>query len=87
MEVAEKFLNGIYYVCSTTFNFFFFVNKKLKKSPSKVANTQINFSPSWAAQTDQTEEFMFENVAHRPTVYKTGTRKSFSNSQKTNYQK
>ena len=25
-----------------------------------------------AAQTAQTEEFMFQNVAFRPTVYKTG---------------
>ena len=25
-----------------------------------------------AAQTVQTEEFMFQNVAYRPTVYKTG---------------
>ena len=25
-----------------------------------------------AAQMDQTEEFMFQNVTYRPTVYKTG---------------
>ena len=27
----------------------------------------------WAAQTAQTEEFIFQNVAYRPTVYRTGT--------------
>ena len=27
----------------------------------------------WTALTAQIEEFMFQNVAYRPTVYKTGT--------------
>ena len=27
----------------------------------------------WAAQTAQTEEFMFQNVAYSPTVYKSGS--------------
>ena len=27
----------------------------------------------WGAQIAQTEKFMFQNVAYRPTVYKTGT--------------
>ena len=26
----------------------------------------------WAAQIAQTEEFMFQNVAYRPSAYKTG---------------
>ena len=26
----------------------------------------------WAAQMAQTEEFMFQNVAYRPTVYRNG---------------
>ena len=53
----------------------FFALKKLKKSPSKVAQDNSNplFSlTTWAAQTAQTEEFMFQNVAYRPTVYKLG---------------
>ena len=33
-------------------------------------NTQF-YSP-WAAQMTQTEEFMFQKVAFRTTVYKTG---------------
>ena len=33
--------------------------------------TQIHFF-FLAAQTAQTEEFMFQNVAYRPTVYRTG---------------
>ena len=51
----------------------FFALKKLKKPPSKVAQKNSNplFS-SLTAQTAQTEEFMFQNVAYRPTVYKTG---------------
>ena len=53
-----------------------FALKKLKKTPSKVA--QKNSNPLFflltasTAQMAQTEEFMFENVAYRPTVYRTG---------------
>ena len=50
---------------------FFFALKKLKKTPSNVAQKNSNplfFSLlPWAAQTAQTEEFMFQNVAYRPT--------------------
>ena len=54
---------------------FFFAHNKLKKPPSKVA--QKNSNPLFSllprsAQTAETEEFMFQNVAYRPTVYKTG---------------
>ena len=48
---------------------------KLKKHPQKLfKNTQFFLSIlPWAAQMDhQKEEFMFQNVAYRPTVYKTG---------------
>ena len=53
---------------------FFFALKKLKKPPSKVA--QISSNPLFSlaastAQIAQTEEFMFQNVAYRPTVYRT----------------
>ena len=52
------------------------LHKKLKKTPSKVA--QKNSNPLFSltastAQMAQTEEFMFQNVAHRPTVYRTGS--------------
>ena len=52
-----------------------FAHKKLKKPPSKVA--QKNSNPLFSltastAQMAQTEEFMFQNVAYRPTVYRTG---------------
>ena len=50
--------------------------KSWKKHPEKLLRkTQIHFFSllPWAAQTAQTEEFMFQNVAYRPTVYKTGT--------------
>ena len=50
--------------------------KKVEKIPLKVAQKYVlNFFSSllpWAAQTAQTEEFMFQNVAYRPTVYRTG---------------
>ena len=53
----------------------FFAFKKLKKTPSKVA--QKNSNPLFSltastAQMAQTKEFMFQNVAYRPTVYRTG---------------
>ena len=53
----------------------FFALKKLKKPPSKVAQNNLNplfFLTAWATQTAQTEEFMLQNVANRPTVYRTG---------------
>jgi len=49
--------------------------RQLKKPPSKVAQKNSNpllFLTAWAAQTAQTEEFMFQNVAYRKTVYRTG---------------
>ena len=48
----------------------FFTHEKLKKTTPKIAkNTLIVFSLlPWAAQA---EEFMFQNVAYRATVYKT----------------
>ena len=50
--------------------------KKVEKIPLKVAQKYVlNFFSSllpWAAQTAQTEEFMFQNVAYKPTEYKTG---------------
>ena len=55
----------------------FFAHKKLKKSLSKVAQKNSNplFSlTALTAKTAQTEEFMFQNVAYRPTVYRTGVR-------------
>ena len=49
---------------------FFLPTKSWKNHPQKLLRkTQIQ---PWAAQTAQTEEFMFQNVAYRPTVYRTG---------------
>ena len=50
----------------------FLRTKSLKKLASKVAQKNTNpffFLTAWAAQT---AEFMFQNVAYRPTVYRTG---------------
>ena len=44
----------------------------IKICPEKKTNT-LFFLTAWAAQTAQTEEFMFQIVAYRPTVYRTGT--------------
>ena len=51
-----------------------FAHKKLKKPPSKVSQKYSIFFPVLlrAVQTAKTEEFMLQNVAYRPTVYKTG---------------
>ena len=57
---------------------FFLPTKSRKKHPQKLLRKpQIHFFSllSWAAQTTQTaqtQEFMFQNVAYRPTVYRTG---------------
>ena len=53
----------------------FFVHQKLKKPPSKVSQNSSNplfFLTALTAQTTQTEEFMFQNVAYWPTVYRIG---------------
>ena len=52
-----------------------FAHKKLKKPPSKLAQKNSNplfFLTASSAQMAQTEEFMFQNLAYRPTVYRTG---------------
>ena len=38
-----------------------------------------------AAQTAKTEEFMFQNVAYRPTVYKTGVCNRYCNQSNSRY--
>ena len=52
----------------------FLPTKGFKKPPSKAAQNTELFSSllPWAAITAQTEEFMFQNLAFGPTVYKTG---------------
>ena len=47
--------------------------KKVEKMPSIVAQKHSIFFSPIAAQTAQTEEFIFQNVAYRATVYRTGT--------------
>ena len=47
----------------------------MKKPPSKVAQNPSNplfFLTAPTAQKAQTEEFMFQSMGYRPTVYKTG---------------
>ena len=43
----------------------------LKSCSEKLKPTFFSLLP-WAAQTAQTEEFVFQIVAYRPTVYRTG---------------
>ena len=53
----------------------FFAHKKLKKPPTKVAqnsSNQLFFLTALTAQTAQTEESLFQNVAYWLTVYRTG---------------
>ena len=47
----------------------------IRNHPQKLLRkTQIHFFflTAWGAQMAQSEEFMFQNVAYRPTVYRTG---------------
>ena len=47
----------------------------MRKPLSKVAQNNSNplfFLTAWAAQMAQTEEFIFQNMAYRTTVYRTG---------------
>ena len=48
--------------------------KEKKVEKATLRKTQIQFFSllPWAAQMAQTEEFIFLNVAYRPTVYRTG---------------
>ena len=65
----------LFSVDATIFSWFFFPQKvektTLKSCSEKLKSTY--FLLPWAAQTALTEEFMFQIVAYRPTVYKTGT--------------
>ena len=54
----------------------FFPHKKLKKTTLKSCSEKLKstffFITARAAQTAQTEDFMFQNVVYRATVYRTG---------------
>ena len=50
------------------FSHFFFAHEKLKKNPQN----DFFFLLPWSAQMTQTEEFISQNFAYGPTVYKTG---------------
>ena len=57
------------------FQKFVLPSKSWKNHPQKLLSIpQIHFFPLTAstAQMAQTEEFMFQNVTYRPTVYRTG---------------
>ena len=50
--------------------------KKLEKTNIKSCSENLKstfFLTSWAAQTAQAEEFVFQNVTYRTTVYRAGT--------------
>ena len=51
---------------------FFLPTKSLKNHPQKLLNSTFFFLTAGTAQIAQTEEFMFQNLAYRPTVYRTG---------------
>ena len=46
--------------------------KSWKKPSSCKLKSNFFFLTDWVAQTAQTEGFMLQNVAYRPTVYRTG---------------
>ena len=54
---------------------FFFCSQKVEKPTLKSCSENSNplfFLTASTAQKAQAEEFMFQNVAYRPTVYRTG---------------
>ena len=56
-----------------------FAHKKLKKTTLKSCSEKLKstfFLTASTAQMAQTKVFMFQNVAYRPTVYRTGVRTS-----------
>ena len=48
------------------------VEKPTLKSCSEKLKSTFFYLLPWAAQTVQTEKFMIQNVAYKPTVYRTG---------------
>ena len=61
-----------------TLQYFWKIKKKMTKkcwkpSPQRLIRNTLTLSRPWAAQTTQREEFIFQNVAYKPTVYKTGS--------------
>ena len=58
--------------CSTVWPSFFCPQKVEKKPPSKVAQKYSKKNSPIAAQTAQTKEFLFQNVAYSSNVYKAG---------------
>ena len=53
-------------------NLWWFCPKKVEKTTLKNCSEILNFVSPWAAKTAPKEEFIFQNVAYRPTLYKTG---------------
>ena len=46
--------------------------QKVEKTTLKSRSESLFFLTAWPAQTAQTEELMLQNVAYRPTIYRTG---------------
>ena len=57
----------------------FFCQQKVEKNTLKSCSEKLKlifFLTASTAQMAQTEEFIFQNVAYRPTVYRTGMQSS-----------
>jgi hypothetical protein len=52
--------------------YFFLCPQKVEKTTLKSCSEILKFLSALLPLAAQTEEFMFQNVAYRPTVYKTG---------------
>ena len=53
-------------------NLKFICQQKVEKTTLKNCSEILNFVSPWAAKMAPKDEFIFQNVAYRPTVYKTG---------------
>ena len=70
-----NFLVGTLQCFRKKFNFF--CPQKVEKTTLKSCSEKLKstfFLTASSAQTAQTENFMFQNVAYRPTVYRTGSK-------------
>ena len=56
--------------------YFFLCPQKVEKTTLKSCSEILKFLSALLPLAAQTEEFMFQNVAYRPTVYKTGANSS-----------
>ena len=78
MDICEILMNFLIHILKALDISYWKMQEKIEKITNHILQFWTKIPKNgycalpWAAQTAQTEEFMFQNVAYRPTVYKTG---------------